>query len=178
MAGASKISPALKKRAARIEGWVCRSGFAAESWGLAPSAVTQTHTRKGKSLSTAGASSQVTTSEARSRSPWVGALPHFPPMCATAQTRSVPRPSFPNFRLRENQRLIPASLQVCHSERVQRAPELLARPRDHLCYAVQPKQPLFILPTHFPSRSARSPAPCPSYERRGLSVAVYIDGQE
>jgi hypothetical protein len=50
--------------------------------------------------------------------------------------------------LHESQRLIHASLQLCHSERVQRAPELLARPRDHLCYVVQPKQPLSILPTH------------------------------
>jgi hypothetical protein len=47
---------------------------------------------------TAGASSRVATSEARSRSPKTGALPHFPPMCKTAQTRSVPRPSFPSSR--------------------------------------------------------------------------------
>jgi hypothetical protein len=116
------------------------------------------HTMKGRPFHP-GASSRVATSEARSRSPQAGALPHFPPMCTTAQTRSVPRPSFPNCRLRENQRLIPASLQLCHSERVQRAPELLARPQDHLCYAVQPTQPfLSILQAHFPSRSARSPA--------------------
>ncbi len=79
-------------------------------------------------------------------------------MCTIAQTRSVPRPSFPNLRLRGSQRLIPASLPLCHSERVQRAPELLARPRDHLCYAVQSTQPLSILPAHFPSRSGGSPA--------------------
>jgi hypothetical protein len=95
---------------------------------------------------TAGASSsQVTTSEARSRSPSVGAPPHFLSMCTTAQTRSVPRPSFPNCRLRGSQRLIPASLQLCHSERVRQAPEFLARPQDHLCYAVQRKRPLSIL---------------------------------
>ena len=47
--------------------------------------------------------------------------------------------------------MIPASLRLCHSERVQRAPSLLARPRDHLCYSVQPTQPLYILSMHFPS---------------------------
>ena len=99
-------------------------------------------------------------------------------MCTTAQTRLVPPPSFANCRLRENQRLIPATLQLCRSERLQQAPELLARPQDHLCYAVQTKQPLFTLPIHFPNSSAGSPVPCPTYERRGLSVAVYIDGQE
>ena len=82
-------------------------------------------------------------------------------MCTTVQTRSVPPPSFPNCRLRESQRLIAASLPLCHTERVQRAPELLSRPQDHRCYAVQPKQPLSILPTHFPSRSAASLLPAP-----------------
>ena len=40
--------------------------------------------------------------------------------------------------------MAPASLQLCHSEHVQRAPELLARPQDHLCYAAQPKQPFTL----------------------------------
>jgi hypothetical protein len=128
--------------------------------GSAPLPLNNSH-YEGETPFTAGASSQVATSEARSQSPQAGALPHFPPMCTIAQTRSVPRSSFPNFRLRGSQRLIPASLPLCHSERVQRAPELLARPRDHLCYAVQPKQPLSILSTHFPSRSAAPLFPAP-----------------
>src|ERR1035441_3800905 len=38
---------------------------------------------------------------AHSRSPKAGALPHFPPMCRTAQTPSAPRSSFPTCRQRE-----------------------------------------------------------------------------
>jgi hypothetical protein len=49
-------------------------------------------------------------------------------------------------------RSTPANPQLCHSECVQRAPELLARPRDHGCYAVQTTQPCRFtapkLPTH------------------------------
>jgi hypothetical protein len=78
---------------------------------------------------------------ARSRSPKAGALPHFPPMCRTAQTRSVSRSSFPNCRLRENRRSTPANLRVCHSERVPLVPELQPRCQDRLCYAVRVRQP-------------------------------------
>jgi hypothetical protein len=44
-----------------------------------------------------------------------------------------------------------------------------------LCSSTETATVYFI--THFPSRSAGSPAPCPSYEQRGLSEPVYIDGQ-
>ena len=100
---------------------------------------------------TAG-TSRVATSEARFRSPQAGALPHFPPMCTTAQIRSVPQPSFPKCRFRESQRSTPAILQDCHSERVQPAPELRPRWQDHRCYTVRPTQPFpSILQIRFPS---------------------------
>jgi hypothetical protein len=65
--------------------------------------------------------SPAATSLARSRSPKAGALPHFLPMCRTAQTRSVSGSSFPNCHLREKRRSTP------RSERVPPAPELQPR---------------------------------------------------
>lgn len=48
---------------------------------------------------------------------------------------------------------------VWHSERVQRAPELLARPQDHLCYGAQPTRPFpsFLLIAMNGSASPQAP---------------------
>jgi hypothetical protein len=103
---------------------------------------------RGLPIFTPAPPSPAATSSAHSRSPKAGALPHFPPMCRTAQTRSVPRSSFPNCRLRENRRSTPANLPACRSERVPPAPELQRRRQDRLCYAVRERQPFeFILLT-------------------------------
>jgi hypothetical protein len=77
----------------------------------------------------------------RSLSPKAGALPHFPPVCRTAQTRSVPGSSSPNCRFRENLRSTPANLPACHSVRVPLAPELQRRHQNHMCCAVRGRQP-------------------------------------
>jgi hypothetical protein len=68
--------------------------------------------------------SPAATSEARSRSPMPGAPPHFPPMCMTAQIRSVPRPSFPNHHSPDNQRSTFANLPVCRSAHVRSTAKL------------------------------------------------------
>jgi hypothetical protein len=93
-------------------------------------------------------SSVAATSAAHSRSPMAGARPRFPPMCMTAQTRSVPDPSCPSCHSREIRRLTPANLPACRSGRVRPAPELLIRSQLRRYYAVRPIQPFqFILRT-------------------------------
>jgi len=74
----------------------------------------------------------------------------------TAQTRSVPGPSFPNHHSPENHRSTRANLPVCRSGGAQLAPEFRPRSLNHRCYAVRSKQPFrFILLTATVRRSLR-----------------------
>ena len=98
-----------------------RSGtFVAQSGGLNSKRKTSTglnplHTTSSSILDllTPAPPSPAAISAAHWRSPKAGALPHFQPVCRTAQIRSVPGSSFPNRRFRESRRSTPANLPAC-----------------------------------------------------------------